>query len=148
MGSAPTGEAGQQGTRSSIQCGSNVERVGPCPYPLPIHAEQAGRVASQDRRLLLVVAMNENPPPEDQIKALLPMFAPLGLELGKQWDRSKLDPAVLTAMKQAVLKLPDTLRAGLWHPSKGWAIGALITLGVLTPPASVSPGTSRTKHTT
>jgi hypothetical protein len=54
MGSAPTGEAGQQGTRSSIQCGSNAERVGPCLYPLPIHAEQAGRVASQDRRLLLV----------------------------------------------------------------------------------------------
>jgi hypothetical protein len=25
MGSAPTGEAGQQGTRSSIQCGSNAE---------------------------------------------------------------------------------------------------------------------------
>src|SRR6202011_1181056 len=30
------------------------EHVGPCLHPLPIHAEQAGRVASQDRRLLLV----------------------------------------------------------------------------------------------
>src|SRR5690242_4640308 len=44
---------------------------------------------------ILSAAMNENPPPEDQIKALLPMFAPLGLELGKQWDRSKVDPVVL-----------------------------------------------------
>jgi hypothetical protein len=33
MGSAPTGEAGQQGTRSSIQCGSNAER-GPATFSL------------------------------------------------------------------------------------------------------------------
>jgi DNA sulfur modification protein DndE len=42
---------------------------------------------------LLSVAMNENPPPRDQITALLPMFKPLGLELGKRWDRDKV-PAV------------------------------------------------------
>jgi hypothetical protein len=42
--------------------------------------------------------MNENPPPENEISALLPTFQPLGLELGKQWDRSKVDPIVLGAM--------------------------------------------------
>jgi len=31
---------------------------------------------------ILSAAINENPPSEDQIKGLLPMFAPLGLELG------------------------------------------------------------------
>ena len=38
---------------------------------------------------LLSVAMNENPPPQDQITALLPSFKPLGIELGKKWDRSQ-----------------------------------------------------------
>lgn len=45
--------------------------------------------------LAVATVMNENPPPSDQISALLPMFKPLGLELGKQWDRSKVDPDVL-----------------------------------------------------
>jgi hypothetical protein len=45
--------------------------------------------------------INENPPPQDQITALLPMFAPLGIELGKQWDRTKVRPEVLAAMKEA-----------------------------------------------
>src|SRR5262249_29140646 len=40
--------------------------------------------------------------PPDQITALVPMFKPLGLELGKPWDRSKLSPIVLDAMRQAV----------------------------------------------
>jgi DNA sulfur modification protein DndE len=51
---------------------------------------------------LMSVAMNENPPPPDQITALIPMFKPLGLELGKTWDRTKLSPIVLDAMRQAV----------------------------------------------
>src|ERR1700738_5660477 len=33
---------------------AKIEDVGPCLPPLPIHAEQAGRVASQDSRFLLV----------------------------------------------------------------------------------------------
>lgn len=45
--------------------------------------------------------LNENPPPQDQITALLPMFAPLGIELGKKWDRTKVNPIVLEAMKEA-----------------------------------------------
>jgi DNA sulfur modification protein DndE len=54
---------------------------------------------------LLSEAMNENPPPPDQIAALLPMFKPLGLELGKQWDRSKLTPPVRAAMLDAAKQI-------------------------------------------
>lgn len=50
---------------------------------------------------ILVAAMNENPPPQEQINALLPMFKPLGIELGKPWDRSKLAPELLDSMKKA-----------------------------------------------
>jgi DNA sulfur modification protein DndE len=50
---------------------------------------------------LLSEAMNENPPPQDQGTALLPMFKPLGLELGKRWDRTKVSPVVLQSMTEA-----------------------------------------------
>lgn len=50
---------------------------------------------------ILSDTINENPPPQDQIDALLPMFAPLGIELGKKWDRTKVHPVVLQAMKEA-----------------------------------------------
>jgi hypothetical protein len=58
---------------------------------------------------LLASAMNENPPPKDQIAALLPMFAPLGLQLGKPWDRSKLTPPVLAAMTEAAQQIGPML---------------------------------------
>lgn len=58
---------------------------------------------------LLMVAMNENPPPEDQIKALLPMFKPLGIEIGKSWDRTKLSPEILKAMSEAASKIGSML---------------------------------------
>jgi hypothetical protein len=50
---------------------------------------------------ILSNTINENPPPQAQIDALLPMFAPLGIELGKKWDRTKVHPVVLEAMKEA-----------------------------------------------
>ncbi|SUS05177.1 conserved exported hypothetical protein [uncultured Defluviicoccus sp.] len=58
---------------------------------------------------LFSTAMNENPPPEDQIKALMPSFKPLGIELGKQWDRSSVSPEVVAAMSKAASKLPTIL---------------------------------------
>jgi hypothetical protein len=58
---------------------------------------------------LLAAAMNENPPPQDQISALLPMFKPLGLELGKTWDRRTLSPPVLAAMSEAALRIGPML---------------------------------------
>jgi hypothetical protein len=50
---------------------------------------------------ILSETMNENPPPGDQMTGLVPMFQPLGLELGKVWDRTKVHPLVLEAMKRA-----------------------------------------------
>ena len=54
-------------------------------------------------------AMAENPPPDDQIRALLPMFRPLGLEVGKAWDRTKVRPPVLAAMEEAARNVPSML---------------------------------------
>jgi DNA sulfur modification protein DndE len=54
---------------------------------------------------LLSLAMNENPPPKDQAAALLPLFKPLGLELGKKWDRRKVHATVLGAMTKAAQKI-------------------------------------------
>lgn len=50
-------------------------------------------------------ALNENPPPKDQIDALLPLFAPLGIELGKQWNRSQVNPVTLESMKEAAQRV-------------------------------------------
>src|ERR1700720_2788533 len=43
-----------QSPRPRAARGVKIEDVGPCLHPLPIDAEQAGCVVSQDRRLLLV----------------------------------------------------------------------------------------------
>ena len=45
--------------------------------------------------------INENPPPQDQVTAVLPNFEPLGIKLGKPWDRASLDPIVVKAMERA-----------------------------------------------
>ncbi|MBI2742458.1 MAG: DUF1254 domain-containing protein [Chlamydiales bacterium] len=58
---------------------------------------------------ILSDAMNENPPPKDQITALLPMFEPLGIQLGRRWDRTKVGPKVLEAMKEAAAKIGSIL---------------------------------------
>ncbi len=58
---------------------------------------------------LFSAAMNENPPPASQIEALLPSFKPLGLELGKQWDRNQVSPQVLESMKKAAANIAPIL---------------------------------------
>jgi hypothetical protein len=58
---------------------------------------------------ILSEVMNENPPPRDEVAALLPMFRPLGLELGKTWDRTRVHPLVLEAMKRAAADIGPTL---------------------------------------
>ena len=40
-------------------------------------------------------AMNENPPTESQIKAILPVLKYLGIELGKPWNREAVNPVIL-----------------------------------------------------
>ena len=54
---------------------------------------------------ILSAAINENPPPKDQIDALLPMFRPLGIEFGKEWNPEKLPPVILNAMKEAAQEI-------------------------------------------
>src|SRR5215471_17299605 len=45
-------------------------------------------------------AMNENPPPADEIAAYLPQFKHFGFELGRQWKAGDVNPLVLDVMKR------------------------------------------------
>ncbi len=82
---------------------------------------------------ILSLAMQENPPPADQIAALLPLFEPLGLKLGKLWQKSELRPEVIEAMQEAAQKI-GTLLA---HLNFGHTYhGAFIP-----PPTIGNPGT-------
>ena len=47
---------------------------------------------------ILAAALAENPPPAEQVAALMPLFKPLGIVPGKPWDRTKLPPVVVEAM--------------------------------------------------
>ena len=72
---------------------------------------------------ILSAAMNENPPSEAEIQAVLPMFKPLGLEFGKQWDRSQVDPIVLKAMSKAAQQIPTILNEmPFGRLTNGWFI--------------------------
>ncbi len=77
---------------------------------------------------ILSQAMNENPPPPDQIAALLPLFKPLGLEMGKTWDRTKVNPTLLSAMKEVV--------AGIGKTMANIPIGSIYQ-GAFIPPATI-----------
>jgi hypothetical protein len=82
---------------------------------------------------ILSAVMNENPPSKAQISALLPMFRPLGLEIGKQWDRSQVDPIVLEAMSRAAKEIQGLMvTVPFGRLENGWFIP---------PPAIGDPGT-------
>ncbi len=46
-------------------------------------------------------AMNENPPPANEIASVLPQFRYLGIELGKPWSPKNVNPLVVAQMKVA-----------------------------------------------
>ncbi|WP_242606196.1 DUF1254 domain-containing protein [Legionella cincinnatiensis] len=72
---------------------------------------------------ILSAAINENPPPKDQISALLPMFKPLGIEYGKQWDAGKVSPIILESMKRAAQEIgPLNANLPLGMFVNGWFI--------------------------
>jgi len=72
---------------------------------------------------LLSAVINENPPPQNQIDALLPLFAPLGIVLGQPWDRTKVDPITLAAMARAAQDVPNILATlPVVQPKNGWFI--------------------------
>ncbi|MBY0529403.1 MAG: DUF1214 domain-containing protein [Rhabdochlamydiaceae bacterium] len=58
---------------------------------------------------LLSKALNENPPPQDQISALLPLFKPLGIELNKAWDPAQLPKLTLDVMKDTAEQIGSLL---------------------------------------
>src|SRR5262249_51333089 len=108
-------------------------------YPAPVFADPDLPVSALDFKdplqfwELFSLAMNENPPPQDQINALLPMFQPIGIELGKPWDRAKLNPVGLEAMTQAATTIAPTLNK---LPFGSYVAGAYIQ-----PPTIGNPGT-------
>jgi hypothetical protein len=49
---------------------------------------------------IFAAAMNENPPPQNEIDAVLPQFKYLGIEFGKPFDPKGVNPIYLGAMKK------------------------------------------------
>ena len=98
-------------------------------YPAPVFADANQPVSALDFQnpfqfwQILSLALDENPPPKDQVSALLPMFAPLGLKLGTQWDPSRVNPLILRSMQQAAAAIGPLLNS--FPPSRvvnGWAV--------------------------
>jgi hypothetical protein len=69
-------------------------------------------------------AMNENPPPQTQIAAVLPQYKLLGLELGRQWTPQSVNPFVLQQMKGAASQISAVfVNAAAFSGTKnGWVI--------------------------
>jgi hypothetical protein len=70
-------------------------------------------------------AMNENPPPRNEIETVLPQFKYLGIELGKTWRRENVNPIILKEMRAAAeaigpMMLP--LLPVLGDSANGWIV--------------------------
>lgn len=83
---------------------------------------------------ILSAAINQNPPPKDQIDALLPMFNLLGIEFGKQWDPAKIPPVILDSMKRAAKEI-GSLNANM-------PVGSYVNNWFMPPPAIGNPKTA------
>jgi hypothetical protein len=108
----------------------------PVPKPMTYHYEEprlVPKVASSQLKFvdplqfwsIFSAAMNENPPPQSQIDAVLPQFKYLGIELGKQWKPENVNPLILAEMKlaaQEVGTMMDRLAPLAGKPSNGWDI--------------------------
>ncbi len=84
-------------------------------YPMPVTIDSDQPVSALDFKdplqfwEILMVAMNENPPPSDQVNALVPMFSPLGIEMGEKWERAKLSKELLEVMENAAANIGELL---------------------------------------
>jgi hypothetical protein len=70
-------------------------------------------------------AMNENPPPRNEIEAVLPQFKYLGIELGQSWKRESINPLILEEMKSAaqqIAPMMTPLLPVLGVTTNGWNI--------------------------
>jgi hypothetical protein len=54
---------------------------------------------------IFAASMNENPPPRNEIEAVLPQFKYLGIELGQPWRRDSVNPLILKEMKSAAQQI-------------------------------------------
>ena len=80
---------------------------------------------------ILSAAINENPPPKDQINGLLPMFKLLGIEYGKQWEPGNISPIILDSMKRAAQNI-GPLNSNL-------PVGEFVNNWFMPPPAIGNP---------
>jgi hypothetical protein len=75
-------------------------------------------------------AMNENPPPESEITAVVPQFKYLGLELGEQWKPENVNPVILAQMTSASEQIGDLALGTM-------PLGGVLQNGWIIPPANV-----------
>ena len=52
-------------------------------------------------------ALNENPPPKNEVQSVLPQYKYLGIELGQQWTPQSVNPLILSQMKLAAQEIGD-----------------------------------------
>jgi hypothetical protein len=74
---------------------------------------------------IFTAAMNENPPPRNEIEAVLPQFKYLGIELFQPWKRGSLNPLILEGMKSAAEQIAPMmmpLLPVLGVTANGWNI--------------------------
>lgn len=72
---------------------------------------------------ILAEALIENPPPNDQATALLPLFRPLGLLPGKPWDRAKVAPTIVEALSKVAKRIgPDFALLPNGGFRNGWVV--------------------------
>jgi DNA sulfur modification protein DndE len=99
---------------------------------------------------ILSEVINENPPPADQATALVPMFRPLGLELGKTWDRTKVHPIVIRAMRRAaedIGPMLNNLPAGRFADGWFWPPPTLGNFGTDFPLRAITARVGLTANT-
>lgn len=74
---------------------------------------------------IFAAAMNENPPPQDEITAILPQFNYLGIEFGKPWNSAGVNPVYLAVMKKISQELAPTVVQSatiIGGAKNGWVI--------------------------
>ncbi|BDG70449.1 DUF1254 domain-containing protein [Roseomonas fluvialis] len=54
---------------------------------------------------IFAAAMNENPPPQKEIDAVLPQFRYLGIEFGKPWSAAGVNPIYLAQMRRITAEI-------------------------------------------
>jgi hypothetical protein len=142
----PTLTAAQKVLRGITVTGLAQHNGGPAPVAVAYSYDTPKinpKVASSQMQFLdplqfweiFAAAMNENPPPRNEIEAVLPQFKYLGIELGQPWKRETVNPLILKEMRSAAEQIGPMmmpLLPILGVTANGWNI----------PPSNVGmPGT-------